>query len=88
MYFSSAAFQPVPESVLENKRKDPLLTRSLIAEALIPPHKIILPSLHVKLGLVTNFIKQLRKTNEVAFGVFDACFPRLSQAKKIAGEAT
>lgn len=77
-----AAFQPVQERL----RKDPLATRNLIHNALIPAEHITLPSLHVKLGLVKNFMKRLRLTNTEAFEKFDKRFPRLSKAKKAEGE--
>ena len=47
---------------------------------LIPPQKIILPPLHIKLGLVKNVVKALDKTS-VAFKQLCSTFPGLSEAK-------
>lgn len=45
----------------------------------------MLPSLHVKLGIVKQFIKAL-DTHGDAFQIFESCFPRLSKAKRDEGE--
>ena len=47
---------------------------------LIPANKIILPFLHIKLGLFKKFVKALDKESEV-FNLLRTCFPRLSIAK-------
>lgn len=51
---------------------------------LFPPHvpseKILLPPLHIKLGLVKNFIKRL-DTNIGALDYLRHLFPKLSEAK-------
>lgn len=51
---------------------------NVINEALVPIGKILLPPLHIKLGLVKNFIKSL---NPRAFDRLKIIFPRLSPAK-------
>jgi hypothetical protein len=48
--------------------------------ALAEWHKILLPSLHVKLGLMKNFIKAMNRTGS-AFEYLAEKFPRLSKAK-------
>ena len=46
-------------------------------QPLVEPSKILLPSLHLKLGLMKNFVKAMNQ-EEVAFTY---SFPRLSEAK-------
>lgn len=48
--------------------------------ALVPSHKIILPPLHVKLGIFKNFVKALDKES-FAFAHLIEAFPKLSNAK-------
>lgn len=44
--------------------------------------KILLPPLHIKLGLVKNFIKALvARENDIAYDRLEQIFPRLSKAK-------
>lgn len=47
---------------------------------LVEPDKIILPPLHIKLGLMKNFVKALHKGGE-AFNHLKEKFPKLSEAK-------
>lgn len=47
---------------------------------LVNPSKVILPPLHIKLGLMTNFVKAL-KVDGKAFAYLKALFPRKSEAK-------
>lgn len=47
---------------------------------LAQPHKIIIPPLHIKLGLVKNLVKAMDK-NGPAFKYLHEKFPRLSEAK-------
>ncbi|XP_017476571.1 PREDICTED: uncharacterized protein LOC108366630 [Rhagoletis zephyria] len=47
---------------------------------LIKKEKIILPPLHIKLGLIKNFVKALDKEGE-AFDYLKTVFPDISQAK-------
>lgn len=53
---------------------------NVVAEPLVPVDKILMPPLHVKLGIVTNFIKALDKDGP-AFEHLGTLFPRLSEAK-------
>lgn len=46
---------------------------------LIDPRKVLLPPLHIKLGLMKNFVKALDKNNE-AFKYLKEVFPKLSDA--------
>ena len=44
------------------------------------PSKILLPSMHLKLGLMKNFVKAMNQ-EEAAFTYLREKFPRLSEAK-------
>jgi hypothetical protein len=55
-------------------------THNVLYEPLVESSKIILPALHVKLGLMKNFVKAMDKTGE-AFLYLSTKFPRLSEAK-------
>jgi len=48
--------------------------------ALAEWHKILLPPLHIKLGLMKNFVKAMDRTG-LAFKYVAEKFPRLSEAK-------
>lgn len=48
--------------------------------ALAETHKILLPSLHIKLGVMKNFVKSTDQTGS-AFKYLAVKFPRLSEAK-------
>ena len=47
---------------------------------LVDPQKVLLPPLHIKLGLMKNFVKAINK-NGTAFHYLRQKFPRLSEAK-------
>jgi hypothetical protein len=49
-------------------------------QPLVEPSKILLPSIHLKLGLTKNFVKAMNQ-EEVAFTYLREKSPRLSQAK-------
>ena len=51
---------------------------------LVDPSKILLPPLHIKLGLMKNFVKALDKNNP-GFLYLQEKFPRLSKEKLKAG---
>ena len=53
---------------------------NVIALPLVPQEKIILPPLHIKLGLFKQFVKALNKDSPV-FNFLQAAFPNLSKAK-------
>ena len=49
-------------------------------QPLVEPSKILLPSMHLKLGLMKNFVKAMNQ-EEAAFTYVRENFPRLSEAK-------
>lgn len=53
-------------------------------EALVPQEKILLPPLHIKLGLIKQFVKQLDH-DSTSFHFLRSFFPKLSEAKIKAG---
>uniref|UniRef100_A0A6A7G1J7 Uncharacterized protein n=1 Tax=Hirondellea gigas TaxID=1518452 RepID=A0A6A7G1J7_9CRUS len=57
---------------------------NVVTHALVNPHKILLPPLHIKLGLMKNFVKALNKDGR-AFLFLTKKFPRVSDAKLKAG---
>lgn len=54
--------------------------KNLTREPLVQKEKIYLPPLHIKLGLIKNFVKALDK-NGNAFNYLKEKFPRISEAK-------
>jgi len=48
-------------------------------QQLVEPSQILLPSMHLKLGLMKNFVKAMNQ--ESAFTFLRETFPRLSEAK-------
>lgn len=65
----------------------PVLTAGLHnvkSQALVDPRKILLPPLHIKLGLMRSFIKAVNKESR-AFTYLKQKFPRVSEAKLNAG---
>lgn len=52
--------------------------------SLVPREKILLPTLHIKLGLITQFVKKLEKDSD-AFKYLSVLFPKLSSTKINAG---
>lgn len=54
--------------------------KNVLNVPLVDPADIILPPLHIKLGLIKQFVKALDK-NGSTFEFLRNCFPRLSQAK-------
>lgn len=58
----------------------PNVPANVIHSALVPRQKILMPPLHIKLGIVKNFIKTIVKRPEI-FDTLKAVFPRLSEAK-------
>lgn len=53
---------------------------NVLTHPLVPASKIILPPLHIKLGLVKNFVKALNKDGK-AMVYLKRFFPKLSEAK-------
>lgn len=55
---------------------------NILHENLVPIEQILQPPLHIKLGIVKNFIKALiTRQNEQAFNQLQYIFPRLSKNK-------
>lgn len=55
---------------------------NVVQEKLVNSENIIVPPLHIKLGIMTQFIKAIgRQGNEEAIDYLDAMFPRLSRYK-------
>ncbi|GBM26149.1 hypothetical protein AVEN_233445-1 [Araneus ventricosus] len=54
--------------------------KNVINTNLVPPEKILLPTLHIKLGLMKQFMKSLPKDGE-CFRYLCSKFPELSEAK-------
>ena len=48
---------------------------------LVNPDKVFMPPLHIKLGLMKNFVKAMAKQNSNGFKLLSKNFPKLSQAK-------
>jgi len=49
-------------------------------DALVPPEKVLLPPLHIKLGLIKQFVKALDKHGE-CFRYLRNTFSQLSEGK-------
>ncbi|XP_049310669.1 uncharacterized protein LOC125778144 [Bactrocera dorsalis] len=64
----------------EERKENIIGDLNVIHESLVPKDKVILPPLHIKLGVVKNFIKSLN-TQGYAFKRIQTIFPRLSAAK-------
>ena len=48
---------------------------------LVNPDKVLMPPLHIKLGLMKNFVKAMAKQNSNGFELLCKMFPKLSLAK-------
>lgn len=59
---------------------------NVIQEPLVPQDKVLLPPLHVKLGIVKSFLKTVAKRKEVNV-VLAQIFPRLSESKLKEGKS-
>lgn len=59
-------------------------SHNVLSHALVNPQKVLLPPLHIKLGLMKNFVKSLDKKGR-AFTFLKEKFPRISEAKLEAG---
>ena len=62
----------------------PNRNKNIINEPLVEPEKIILPLLHIKLGLMKQFVKALDFHGD-CFKYIGYTFPRLSEEKLKAG---
>ncbi|KAL4125789.1 hypothetical protein QTP88_010029 [Uroleucon formosanum] len=56
-------------------------TNSVQSIPLVDPNNIFLPPLHIKLGLIKNFVKAMGKTNSEGFQYLKEKFPKVSAAK-------
>lgn len=56
-------------------------SQNIIHEALVKPSKILLPPLHIKLGLIKQFVKALKSRESNAFTYLAVKFPKLSESK-------
>lgn len=54
--------------------------KNVINTTLVPPEKVLLPPLHIKLGLMKQFVKSLQKDGN-CFRYLCSKFPKLSEAK-------
>lgn len=54
---------------------------NVIHSPLVSKNKILLPPLHIKLGLVKQFVKSMKNTSSEAFQYLFIKFPNLSEAK-------
>ena len=54
--------------------------KNVINTTLVPPEKVLLPPLHIKLGLIKQFVKSLQKDGD-CFRYICSTFPKLSEAK-------
>ena len=70
----------IPKKQWESRDDGTLGEHNIIQPALIPIDKILLPPLHIKLGVVKNSIKCLNKSGS-AFSFLITLFPKLSEAK-------
>ena len=59
--------------------------KNIVNEPLVHRDKVILPPLHIKLGLMSQFVKAQKKNNSQTITVFKEKFPKLSSAKIDAG---
>lgn len=56
-------------------------SKNAMNEHLVPPSKVILPPLHVKLGSIKQLVKAMRINHSEAFNHLFLKFPKLSEAK-------
>jgi hypothetical protein len=56
-------------------------SKNVLRESLIPPSQVILPPLHIKLGLMKQFVKAMKVNDSDAFNYIFLKFPKLSDAK-------
>lgn len=54
---------------------------NVLAKSLVPREKIILPPLHIKLGLIKQFVKALKVRESAAFSYLFKVFPMITEAK-------
>jgi hypothetical protein len=54
--------------------------KSVLNEPLVNPKMVLLPPLHVKLGLMKSFVRKMKEEGK-AYKYLSGKFPRLSDAK-------
>ena len=59
-------------------------SHNVLSQPLVYRRKTILPPLHIKLGLMKNFVKALQKNGKAVI-FLKKKFPRVSEAKILAG---
>jgi hypothetical protein len=67
----------VPRNYLKNLNPG---SKNVIQQNLVDPKEVLLPSLHIKLGLMKQFVKALDKTGD-CFRYVNEVFPHLSEGK-------
>lgn len=55
--------------------------KNIIAESLVNPANVLLPPLHIQLGMVKQLVKALQKRKSKAFAYLSEKFPKLSEGK-------
>jgi len=55
--------------------------KNILKPYLVEPSKIILPPLHIKLGLIKQFVKAMKVLNSSAFQYLHSKFPKISEVK-------
>jgi len=55
--------------------------KNVLKESLIPRFKVLLPPLHIKLGLIKQFVKAIKDKESEAFQYLYMKFPKVSEAK-------
>jgi len=54
---------------------------NIVNEPLVDPSMILLPPLHIKLGLIKNLVKAMAKNNSKGFQFLQTKFPKITEAK-------
>lgn len=68
----------------ENRQSFEIGVMNVKENSLVAPEKILLPTLHIKLGLIGSFVRKMTKEDD-AFKYLKVLFPKLSIAKITAG---
>lgn len=56
-------------------------SKNVLFNSLVAPSKVLLPPLHIKLGLMKQIVKAMKKQNSSAFQYLYQKFPKISDAK-------
>ena len=68
----------------QKRKKFVIRDKNVKHDPLTDPKKVLMPPLHIKLGLIKQFVKALDKEGP-AFKFLQSLFPKLSEAKVKAG---